>query len=117
MITDFKNNKPPFIALKTILEKAMDSNLEASSEYSMIAIDLFPDSPFFYLSRGKAFQIQKKYQQAIDVLKGRLDFMIDNSVLEEQFFETLIKAYSAINTPSKVLEFKKQLRKIHNESS
>ena len=96
--------------MKKILTLAINENTEVFYKYSSLAIDLYPAQPFAYLSRGKALQLQKKHQQAIDVLEIGIDFVIENSLLESQFYTTLVKAYTSINNPKKVLEYKIKLK-------
>ena len=110
LITDYEANKPSFSKLKKILTLAINENTEVFYKYSSLAIDLYPAQPFAYLSRGKALQLQKKHQQAIDVLEIGIDFVIENSLLEPQFYTTLVKAYTSINNPKKVLEYKIKLK-------
>ena len=110
LITDYEANKPSFSKLKKILTLAINENTEVFYKYSSLAIDLYPAQPFAYLSRGKALQLQKKHQQAIDVLEIGIDFVIENSLLEAQFYSTLVKAYTSINNPKKVLEYKIKLK-------
>ena len=110
LITDYEANKPSFSKLKKILTLAINENTEVFNKYSSLAIDLYPAQPFAYLSRGKALQLQKKHQQAIDVLEIGIDFVIENSLLESQFYTTLVKAYTSINNPKKVLEYKIKLK-------
>ncbi len=110
LITDYEANKPSFSKLKKILTLAINENTEVFYKYSSLAIDLYPAQPFAYLSRGKALQLQKKHQQAIDVLEIGIDFVIENSLLEAQFYTTLVKAYTSINNPKKVLEYKIKLK-------
>tara|TARA_B110000879_G_scaffold1531_1_gene1935 strand:+ start:318 stop:1262 length:945 start_codon:yes stop_codon:yes gene_type:complete len=110
LITDYKANKPSFSKLKKILILAFNENTEMFYNYSSLAVDLFPAQPFAYLSRGKALQLQKKHQEAIDILEIGIDFVIENSLLEAQFYTTLVKAYTSINNPRKVLEYKVKLK-------
>jgi tetratricopeptide (TPR) repeat protein len=110
LITDYEANKPSFSKLKKILTLAINENTEVFYKYSSLAIDLYPAQPFAYLSRGKALQLQKKHQQAIDVLEIGIDFVIENSLLEAQFYSTLVKAYTSINNPKKALEYKIKLK-------
>tara|TARA_B100000780_G_scaffold238252_1_gene179652 strand:+ start:3552 stop:4490 length:939 start_codon:yes stop_codon:yes gene_type:complete len=112
LISKFENNKPSFFTLKKILEIAIKTNAEVFYSYSRLAIDFYPAQPFSYLSRGKALQLQNKHQEAIDILEIGIDFVIEDSVLENQFYVILLKAYTSMNNPSKVLEYKQKLKKI-----
>ena len=65
-----------------------------------------------YLSRGKSLQMQKKHQEAIDVLESGIDFVIENPSSERQFYNELVKAYTSINKPTKATEYLEKAKKI-----
>lgn len=110
LISDFELNSPSFYTLKKILTLAIKDNIPAYHMYSNLAIDLFPAQPFSYLSKGRALQLQGKHQEAIDILEIGIDFIIENSLLEVQFYTILISAYKRLNQPQKALEYKMKLQ-------
>ena len=110
LISDFKLNPPSFNTLKKILTLAIKDDIPAYHMYSNLAIDLFPAQPFSYLSKGRALQLQGKHQEAIDILEIGIDFIIENSLLEVQFYTILISAYMRLNQPQKALEYKMKLQ-------
>ena len=110
LILDFKLNPPSFNTLKKILTLAIKDDIPAYHMYSNLAIDLFPAQPFSYLSKGRALQLQGKHQEAIDILEIGIDFIIENSLLEVQFYTILISAYKRLNQPQKALEYKMKLQ-------
>ncbi|MDG1422686.1 MAG: hypothetical protein P8P78_02830 [Flavobacteriaceae bacterium] len=110
LISDFKLNPPSFNTLKKILTLAIKDDIPAYHMYSNLAIDLFPAQPFSYLSKGRALQLQGKHQEAIDILEIGIDFIIENSLLEVQFYTILISAYKRLNQPQKALEYKMKLQ-------
>ena len=112
LISDFELNSPSFYTLKKILTLAIKDNIPAYHMYSNLAIDLFPAQPFSYLSKGRALQLQGKHQEAIDILEIGIDFIIENSLLEVQFYTILISAYTRLNQPKKALEYKMKLQNI-----
>ena len=112
LISDFKLNPPSFNTLKKILTLAIKDDIPAYHMYSNLAIDLFPAQPFSYLSKGRALQLQGKHQEAIDILEIGIDFIIENSLLEVQFYTILISAYTRLNQPKKALEYKMKLQNI-----
>ena len=112
LILDFKLNPPSFNTLKKILTLAIKDDIPAYHMYSNLAIDLFPAQPFSYLSKGRALQLQGKHQEAIDILEIGIDFIIENSLLEVQFYTILISAYKRLNQPQKALEYKMKLQNI-----
>ena len=112
LISDFELNPPSFNTLKKILTLAIKDDIPAYHMYSNLAIDLFPAQPFSYLSKGRALQLQGKHQEAIDILEIGIDFIIENSLLEVQFYTILISAYTRLNQPKKALEYKMKLQNI-----
>ena len=112
LISDFKLNPPSFNTLKKILTLAIKDDIPAYHMYSNLAIDLFQAQPFSYLSKGRALQLQGKHQEAIDILEIGIDFIIENSLLEVQFYTILISAYTRLNQPKKALEYKMKLQNI-----
>tara|TARA_B100000787_G_scaffold31421_1_gene21183 strand:- start:14683 stop:15627 length:945 start_codon:yes stop_codon:yes gene_type:complete len=112
LIADFEENKSSFSILKKILELAIKNNNEVFYKYSKLAMDLFPAQPFAYLFRGKALQLQNKHQEAIDILESGLDFVIDNPILESQFYTTLAKLYTIINNSRKASEYLEKVKKL-----
>ena len=110
LISDFELNPPSFNTLKKILMLAFKENIPTYYIYSSLAMDLFPAQPFSYLSKGKALQLQGKHQEAIDILEIGIDFIIENPLLEAQFYTILVDVYTSLNKTSKALEYKMKLK-------
>ena len=87
-------------------------NLTTFHKYSQKAIDLFPAQPYAYLTKGKSLQIQKKDQDAIDILESGIDFVIDNPSLESEFYETMAKAYDGLGNAAKAQEYRTKAKKV-----
>ena len=112
LIVNFEKNQTTFKNLKKLLDFAIKSDVQTFHKYSKLGIDLFPAQPFIYLSRGKSLQMQKKPQEAIDVLESGFDFVIENPSLEIQFYNSLAKSYTRINNPTKAKEYSEKVKKI-----
>lgn len=56
--------------------------------------------------------MQKKPQEAINVLESGFDFVIENPSLEIQFYNSLAKSYTSINKPMKAKEYLEKVKKI-----
>lgn len=112
LIVNFEKNQTTFKNLKKLLDFAIKSDVQTFHKYSKLGIDLFPAQPFIYLSRGKSLQMQKKPQEAIDVLESGFDFVIENPSLEIQFYNSLAKSYTRINNPMKAKEYLEKVKKI-----
>ena len=114
LISNFENNQSSFIDLKKILEFAIKTDIKTFHKYSKLGIDLFPAQPYIYLSRGNSLQMQKKSQEAIDILESGIDFVIDNPALESQFYILLSKVYASLNNTSKATEYLQKAKRIKN---
>lgn len=112
LIANYEKNQTTFENLKKLLDFAIKSDVQTFHKYSKLGIDLFPAQPFIYLSRGKSLQMQKKPQEAINVLESGFDFVIENPSLEIQFYNSLAKSYSSINNLMKAKEYLEKVKKI-----
>ena len=112
LIVNFEKNQTTFKNVKKLLDFAIKSDVQTFHKYSKLGIDLFPAQPFIYLSRGKSLQMQKKPQEAIDVLESGFDFVIENPSLEIQFYNSLAKSYTRIKNPTKAKEYLEKVKKI-----
>ena len=112
LITAFEDDETSFSLLKKLLEKSSKEDLGTFHKYSQKAIDLFPAQPYAYLTKGKSLQIQKKDQDAIDILESGIDFVIDNPSLESEFYETMAKAYDGLGNAAKAQEYRTKAKKL-----
>lgn len=58
------------------------------------ALELFPNQPLVYFFNGVALSQMKKYQDAVDILEGGKDLVLNNPILKAQFFSNLGDAYN-----------------------
>lgn len=70
-------------------------------EVSEEALENFPTQPYFYYVNGKALNHLQKHKDAIEVLETSLDYLIDDTQLENIIYTELVEAYNAIDNPSK----------------
>lgn len=89
--------KKTFQVLKEILSHEFKVNQFLDLEKdSKEGLDLFPAQPFVYLMHGKALNKLKKYNEAIPYLKNGLDYVIDDSNIEADFYEELSLSYKGL---------------------
>ncbi len=62
------------------------------------ALELFPAQPYLYKMNGFASNKLGKYNEAIDVLTLGIDFVIDNTILEADFYEQAFYKLWSIKT-------------------
>ena len=102
-----------FKILKEILTQEFGStNFDEVYKYSSEGLELFPAQPYVYLMNGSALINQKKYNKAIDVLVNGLDFLIDDTKLEREFYQELIVCYKAISDEISVGKYQEMLNKL-----
>jgi tetratricopeptide (TPR) repeat protein len=91
------NKGKDFNILKQLLQREATSDLfELMEADSKLGIDYFPAQPWLYLMRAKALNALGKYNEAIDVLSIGIDFVIEDTNTEIEFYEKLSDNYNRI---------------------
>jgi len=108
----FKTNKN-YKTLKTLL-KAEEKQLQYNNLLtdSKKGLTLFPAQPFLYLMQGKAESKLLHYQNAIDVLKAGLDFIIDDNLLEIKFYQLISNAYLGLGNTKEATLYQEKIKKL-----
>lgn len=114
LIDSFTNDTSSFSVLKSILEKADIEDKEVLNKFSEEAVTLFPAQPYAYLMRGRSLNYQKKYKEALAMLEGGIDFVIDNTSLEAQFYEEMAITYEGLKNKTKAAELKNRAKKLRS---
>ena len=70
-------------------------------EEAASALELFPTQPYFYFMLGKAMISNNKMARAVDILESALDFLLDDTELNNQIYSELSNAYRALGNPTK----------------
>ncbi|MCX7548825.1 tetratricopeptide repeat protein [Xanthomarina sp. F1114] len=95
-----------YSVLKQVL--LLDIDLEHYEEVvskSDKALLKYPSQPLLYLVNGVALNRLNKPKQAIDALETGLDYVIDDTKMEGDFYRQLSLAYSALNNTTKAKTF------------
>lgn len=90
-------------ALQT--EAYVDANRLAN-----IGLGDFPSQPKLYLYNAKALNALKKYKQAIEMLEIGLDYIIDDTALEKEFYQTFVEAYKQMGNSKKEKFYRKKIQ-------
>lgn len=114
LVESFTNNTSSFTMLKRLLEMADKQDREVLNTYSKEAVTLFPAQPYAYLMRGTSLNYQKEYKKALTMLESGIDFVIDNTGLEAQFYDQMAKAYAGLKNTTKASEFKNRAKKLRS---
>lgn len=107
--TQFKQDKS-FKTLKDLLTKFEAENNSELLAYSKQGLALFPAQPFVYLMNGKALNKKGDFKNAVYSLQNGIDFIIDDTKMEKQFFSELIKAYKALGDKKNIKKYRKKLK-------
>lgn len=104
----YSKNKE-FKIVKEILEKEATSELfEQVYADSKDALTLFPEQPYLYKMNGFALNKLGKYSEAIAVLSIGIDFVIDNTAMEADFYEQLSLSHEKLGNKSEALKYKQR---------
>jgi len=106
--TELETN--PLDDYKLKIEELMQSeNLPLLQELSEEALESYPAQPYFYFAQGYALNRMGKPQEAVETLEAALDYLIDDTSLENKIYQELADAYTALNNAVKANTY---LRKI-----
>jgi predicted Zn-dependent protease len=65
------------------------------------ALELYPSQPYFYYMMGKALALNNKNKQAARLLESALDFMLDDTALNNDIYRELASVYKALGNLEK----------------
>jgi tetratricopeptide (TPR) repeat protein len=112
LIKEFESHKS-FESLYKIL--TLSTNTTILLAYSQIGLELYPAQAFVYLMNGRAQNQNRNFKKAIEQLTNGIDFVIDNSTLEADFYDEIATGYSglgdeklAIKNKNKALALRKK---------
>ncbi|MDU8884613.1 tetratricopeptide repeat protein [Yeosuana sp. MJ-SS3] len=112
-----KSHTEDYTILKNILLLEIDlEQYEVAKSESLNAINSYPSQPLLYLINGVASNKLNKPKDAIEMLEMGLDYIIDDTKMELDFYKQLSIAYMQTNNTQKAKTFSdkaKQLE-IHN---
>jgi predicted Zn-dependent protease len=116
LIKEFEKNKS-FESLYKILTLTSNKNTNVLLSYSNVGLELFPAQAFVYLMNGKALNQNKDFKKAIEQLTNGIDFVIDDTTLEADFYDELAKSYNGLGNSKEAIKNKNKalaLRKNKN---
>ena len=103
-----------FKILKNVMLLYLDldkNNL--AKEKSKEAIEVYPSQPILYLINGVSLNALNEPKEAIGSLEEGLDYIIDNTKMESDFYKQLSKAYTLLNNTVKAKTFSDKAKQIH----
>ena len=104
------SDENPLEQYKIEIDNLMQSkDFPTLQKLTVEALENYPAQPFFYYANGYALSKTGKHQDAIEALETALDYLIDDIGLENNIYQELVDAYTAINDSVKANMY---LRKI-----
>ncbi|MFT5890521.1 MAG: tetratricopeptide (TPR) repeat protein [Dokdonia sp.] len=88
--------------IKSTLLLQLDTGAYENAEaIASSALELYPSQPLLYLTHGVALNKQAKFKDAIEQLEVGLDYIIDDTKMESDFYQQLGEAYIGTGNATK----------------
>lgn len=98
-----------FLVLKATLKLHMELGMfNKAEECSKKAIDIFPAQPYFYLMNATSHNHLNAGKKALKSLENGLDYLVDDTAMEAEFYEQFSQAYKLLNNNTKAQAFAKK---------
>lgn len=110
-----KNTSNSFEDLRligTLLLK--EKNIKAALKNSNKALELYPAQPVFYLQKAKALNLKKQPKKALLSLEFGLDYLIDNTKMEAEFYLEMANAYQQLNDLKNQKKYLQKAKNLNN---
>lgn len=105
----YKNNNQDFTLIKQIILIQIDLDQHQDAlVLSDSAIEIYPAQPILYLLNGVCLNALNRFQEAVDSLEIGVDYLIEDLVMEKDFYSQLSIAYSGLNNLEKAKAFKEK---------
>lgn len=93
------------------IEEALETNAYSNAIHlAKIGLNDFPSQPKLYLYNAKALNALKKYKKAIEMLEIGLDYIIDDTALEKEFYQAFVVAYKKMGNAKKEKYYQKKIQ-------
>ncbi len=101
--------------LRNILLLHIDlEQYETAVEKSNKALESYPSQPVFYLVNGVSLNRLKRFKEAISTLEMGLDYIIEDSKMEADFYKQLSLAHSELGNTAKAKTFSNKANKLES---
>lgn len=106
-----------FQILRNVLLLYIDlKQFDVASQKSNDALEKYPSQPIFYLINGVALNGLNQAEKAAEVLESGLDYIIDDTKMEADFYNQLSKAYSLLNNTTKAKTFSDKAKQLETSN-
>ena len=105
-----------FNILKNVLLLHLDlQQYDLAATKSAEALNKYPTQPIIYLVNGVALNQLEQPQKAVEALEAGLDWIIDDTKMETDFYSQLSKAYTLLNNTEKAKTFSDKAKQLENK--
>lgn len=109
----YKKGDSNFNVIKNILLLQIDlRQYDKTVTLSQETLESYPSQPILYLLNGVAFNNLNRHKEAIAALEIGVDYIIDNAVMEADFYKQLSLAYKNTNNITKSEAFDKKAEQV-----
>ncbi|GAA3588095.1 tetratricopeptide repeat protein [Flavivirga amylovorans] len=106
-----------FGVLRNVLLLYIDlQKYDLAKEKSNEVLQKYPSQPLFYLINGVALNKLNQPKKAIEALELGLDYIIDDTKMEADFYNQLSKAYSLLNNTAKAKTFSDKAKQLESSN-
>lgn len=89
---------------------------EEAQAMSASALNKYPSQPIFYLVNGVALNELKKPKEAVDTLEIGLDYIIEDTKMQADFYKQLSIAYTQLNNTNKAKTFIEKAQQLESSN-
>lgn len=113
----YKRDPNNFTVLKNVLLLQIDMKAYEKARSNVEeALTRYPAQPILYLIHGVALNQLKKGKEASETLEMGLDFVIEDSKMEKDFYNQLSIAYNLLNNTSKAKTFSDKAKQLESSN-
>ena len=106
-----------FQILRNVLLLYIDlKQFDLASEKSNNALEKYPSQPIFYLINGVASNGLNQPKKAVEILESGLDYIIDDTKMEADFYKQLSKAHALLNNTTKAKTFSDKAKQLETSN-
>ncbi len=113
LIKALNTNSDDLALIQQVLEAELaQSKFADAAQRAKTALDLYPSQPTLYYSYGKALIGLGKLEEAVEQLETGVDYIIEDTSLEANFYEQLGDVYSKLGNSKNARRYSEQARKL-----
>ena len=104
-----------FEVLRNIILLYIDlKKFDLAKEKSGDALEIYPSQPLLYLINGVALNEMNKPKEALESLETGLDYIIEDTKMEADFYNQLSKAHTLLNNTTKAKAFSDKAKQLQS---